>query len=86
MDLKASVHQILCNSRKQCDLDPGNDQTSLRGRKHEPYTEIPSSPIPKKGREVNSKVKSMLLIFFDIKEIVYKEFVLADQTVNSAYY
>jgi hypothetical protein len=32
------------------------------------------------------KVKSMLIIFFDIKGIVHKEFVLADQTVNSAYY
>jgi hypothetical protein len=28
----------------------------------------------------------MLIIFFDIKGIVYKEFVLAGQTVNSAYY
>jgi hypothetical protein len=34
---------------------------------------------------VKSKVKSMLIIFFDIKGIVHKEFVLADQTVNSAY-
>jgi hypothetical protein len=28
----------------------------------------------------------MLIIFFDIKGIVHKEFVLAGQTVNSAYY
>jgi hypothetical protein len=28
----------------------------------------------------------MLIIFFDMKEIVHKEFVLAEQTVNSAYY
>jgi hypothetical protein len=28
----------------------------------------------------------MLINFFDIKEIVHKEFVLAVQTVNSAYY
>jgi hypothetical protein len=28
----------------------------------------------------------MLIIFFDIKEIVHKEFVLAAQTVNSSYY
>jgi hypothetical protein len=27
----------------------------------------------------------MLIIFFDIKEIVHKEFALAGQTVNSAY-
>jgi hypothetical protein len=35
---------------------------------------------------MKSKVKSMLIIFFDIKGIVHKEFVPADQTVNSAYY
>jgi hypothetical protein len=35
---------------------------------------------------MKSKVKSMLIIFFDIKRIVHKEFVLAGQTVNSAYY
>jgi hypothetical protein len=28
----------------------------------------------------------MLVIFFDSNEIVHKEFVLAGQTVNSAYY
>jgi hypothetical protein len=33
-----------------------------------------------------SKVKSMFIIFFDIKGILHKEFVLAGQTVNSAYY
>jgi hypothetical protein len=40
----------------------------------------------KKGRQVKSKVKSILIIFFDIKGIVNKEFVLAGQRVNSAYY
>jgi hypothetical protein len=34
---------------------------------------------PKKARQMKSKVKSMLIIFFDIKEIVYEEFVLAGQ-------
>jgi hypothetical protein len=28
----------------------------------------------------------MIIIFFDIKGIVHKEFVVAGQTVNSAYY
>jgi hypothetical protein len=36
--------------------------------------------------QVKIKVKSMLIIFFDIKEIAHKEFVLADQIVNYAYY
>jgi hypothetical protein len=40
---------------------------------------------PKKARQVK-KVKSLIIIFFDIKGIVYKEFILAGQTVNFAYY
>jgi hypothetical protein len=39
-----------------------------------------------KRRDVKNKVKSMLVIFFDIKVIFHKEFVLAGQTVKSAYY
>jgi hypothetical protein len=31
------------------------------------------------------KVKSMLIVFFDIKGIVHKEFVLTGQTANSKY-
>jgi hypothetical protein len=41
---------------------------------------------PKKARLVKSKVKRTLIIFFHIKELVQKEFVLAGQTVNSVYY
>jgi hypothetical protein len=33
-------------------------------------------------RKAKRKIKSILIIFFDIKEIVHKEFVLAGQTVN----
>jgi hypothetical protein len=35
---------------------------------------------------VKSKVKRMPIVFFDIKGIVHKEFVLAGQTFNSTYY
>jgi hypothetical protein len=48
--------------------------------------ESPNSMIPKKAKQVKSKVKSMVIIFFDMKGIVHKEFVLAGQTVISAYY
>jgi hypothetical protein len=44
-----------------------------------------NSPTLKEARQ-KSKVKSMLIIFFDIKGIDHKGFVLAGQTVNSAYY
>jgi hypothetical protein len=40
----------------------------------------------KNGRQVKSKVKSMLIIFFDIKGIIHKEFGLPGQTIGSAYY
>jgi transposase len=46
----------------------------------------PNSPKPKEAKHVKSKIKSMLIIFFDIKGIVHKEFALAGQTVNSEYY
>jgi hypothetical protein len=45
-----------------------------------------NSPRPKKAWQVKNKVKSILIIFFDIKGIVHKEFILAGQTVNSTYY
>jgi hypothetical protein len=35
-----------------------------------------------KGETVKRKVESILIIFFDIKGIVHKESVLANQTVN----
>jgi hypothetical protein len=54
--------------------------------KHEPYTTNTNSPRTKKERQVKGKAKSVLIIFFHIKGIVLKEFVLARQTVNSAYY
>jgi hypothetical protein len=46
----------------------------------------PNSWRPKRARQVKSKVKRILVIFFDIKGTAYKEFILADQIANSAYY
>lgn len=46
----------------------------------------PSSPRPKKARQVRSNIKSMLIIFFDIRGIVHKEFVPPGQTVNGKFY
>jgi hypothetical protein len=47
---------------------------------------VQTSPKLKNVTQMKNKVKSMLIIFFDIKGIIHKEFVLAGQTVNSAYY
>jgi hypothetical protein len=40
----------------------------------------------KKVEQAKSKAKSMFMIFFDIKGIVHKEFVLEGQTVDSTHY
>jgi hypothetical protein len=39
----------------------------------------PNSSRPGKERQAKSKVKSMLIIYFDFKGIVHKEFILAGQ-------
>ena len=44
------------------------------------------SPRPKKARMSKSKLKSMLVFFFDSMGTVYKEWVPAGQTVNQYYY
>jgi hypothetical protein len=41
-----------------------------------------NSQRPRKERQAKRKIKSMLIIFFDTKGAVHKEFVRADQTVN----
>jgi hypothetical protein len=40
MDPTMEQHQILCKSQKKSDRDPGNVETSVQGRKHEPYTRL----------------------------------------------
>ena len=41
---------------------------------------------PKKPRQSRSKVKVMLIVFFDIRGFVHHEFVPEGQTVNKEYY
>ena len=46
----------------------------------------PSSPRPTKSRLQKSKVKTMLIAFFDNDGIIHKEFVPPGQTVNAVFY
>ena len=45
-----------------------------------------SSPRSKKARMRRSSVKTMIIVFFDSRGIVHKEFVPPGQTVNHAFY
>ncbi|KAL4105054.1 hypothetical protein QTP88_020329 [Uroleucon formosanum] len=45
-----------------------------------------SSPRPKKARQNRSKIKSMLIVFFDYEGVVYHEYAPAGQTINKEYY
>ena len=46
----------------------------------------PSSPRPTKARQVRSKTKVMLTVFFDCRGIVHHEFAPENQTVTKEYY
>jgi len=46
----------------------------------------PTSPRPKKGHQVRSKTKAMLLAFFDSEGIVHHEYAPNGQTINKEFY
>ena len=47
---------------------------------------LQTPPRPKKARISKSKIKSMLICFFNIQGIVHKEFVPPGQTLNQTFY
>jgi hypothetical protein len=63
MDLIKALYKIMCRSRKEYNGDPGNDQTSVWWRKHEPYTDVwmaySVQDRPEKARRVKSKACSL---------------------------
>ncbi|GFU99560.1 protein GVQW3 [Trichonephila clavipes] len=46
----------------------------------------PGSPRPKKARQMQSKIKVMLIVFLDADGIVHHEYSPQDQTVNKEFY
>ena len=55
----------------------------LKGSMH---WKTPTSLRMKKARTSNSKFKPMLIVFFDIKGIIFVEWVPSGQTINQYYY
>jgi len=55
-------------------------------KRHSAQWKTANSPQPKKFCRSKSRVKTMLLTFFDIRGIVHYELVPAGQTVNQVYY
>jgi hypothetical protein len=58
----------------------------LKTKQQSSQWKSPMSPTPETARQVKSKVRSMIITFFDIKRTVHKEFVPVGQTVNSGFY
>jgi histone-lysine N-methyltransferase SETMAR len=50
------------------------------------HWKTPSSPQPKKARQVRSNVKKMLIAFFDAERLVHNEFLPQHQTMNQTVY
>ena len=94
-DLRLDVAQDMLNCANQ---DPQfmkkiitGDETWVYGYDPEAKVESsqwksPSSPRPKKARQVRSKVKAMLTVFFDDQGVVHHEYAPEGQTINKQYY
>jgi hypothetical protein len=50
------------------------------------HWKTPSSPNMKKARQSKSKFKAMLIVFFDIKGVIFEHCVPEGATVNQHYY
>ena len=61
------------------EYDPKTKNQSLQWKS-------PESPRQKKARQSQSKVKLMLIAFFDVRGIVHMEFLLQGQTINQHVY
>ena len=61
------------------EYDPETKRQSLQWK-------CPSSPKPKRARQLRSKIKLMLIAFFDARGIVHMEFLPQGQTVNQHVY
>ena len=74
------LHKVITGAESWVfDYDPKTKRQS-----EERHTK--SSPRPKRARMSRSRVKTMIIVFFDSRGIVHKEFVPPRQTVNHAFF
>ncbi|GFX48184.1 mariner Mos1 transposase [Trichonephila clavipes] len=70
---------ITCDESWRFTYDPETKRQSM-------HWKTPTSPRAKKARMSKSKFKAMMIVFFDIDEIVYLHWVPEGQTINQHYY
>ena len=83
-----SVHVKTCSFLRTLwqVTSPGSTGTTRRQNSNRQQWKGPTSPRPKKGRQVRSKTKVMLLEFFDSEGIVHHEYAPDRQTINKEFY
>jgi hypothetical protein len=70
---------VTCDETWLFQYDPETKQQSMQWK-------TTHSPRPKKARMSKSKIKTMLVVFFDIQGIIMTQYVPPGQTVNQMYY
>jgi hypothetical protein len=83
MDPTANVCQILCKYRRNCNGDPGNKNTLFGKESRTQKVQLTDAVKGERGEEQSQKHAHH---FLPHQGSVNKEFVLADQTVNFAYF
>ena len=65
---------------------PGSTGMTPETKQQSSQWKGPTSPRPKKGRQVRSKTKVMLLTFFGSEGLVHHEYAPDEQTINKEFY
>ena len=97
MEQKANRLEICQDMLGRLEIEPNFLHKAITGDEswvfdYDPETKWQSeewhtkSSCPKKARMSRSRVKTMIIVFFDSRGIVHKEFVPSGQTVNRAFY
>jgi hypothetical protein len=89
-----ACHELLQRAKNSATFFPSiiiGDESWVYGydpetKKNVVTMKTPSSPRPKKARQVRSNVKTMLIAFFDVEVLVHHEFLPQRQTMNQTVY